>query len=119
MAVSSVTRATDAMDGSASPRKPNVAIESRSSTVRSFEVAWRSKASRASSRLMPWPSSADADQASSAALHLDADAHGSSVQGVLQQLLHHRCGPVHHLAGGDLVGNLIGKDADLAHKQSG
>ena len=32
-------------------------MESRSSAVRSFEVAWRSKASSASSRLMPWPSS--------------------------------------------------------------
>ena len=39
VAVSSETRATDAIDGSASPRKPSVAIESRSATVRSFEVA--------------------------------------------------------------------------------
>ena len=61
----------------------------------------------------------DADHAPSAALDFDADAHGPSVKSVLQQLLHHRSGPVHHLAGGDLVGNLIGKDADLAHKQSG
>ena len=58
VAVSRVTRATEAMEGRASPRKPRVAMVSRSSAVRSLEVAWRSKASRASSRLMPWPSSA-------------------------------------------------------------
>jgi len=36
---------------------PSVAIESRSSAVRSFEVAWRSKASSESSWFMPEPSS--------------------------------------------------------------
>jgi hypothetical protein len=51
----SSTRDTEAMEGRASPRKPRVAMESRSSAVRSLEVAWRSKASRASSRFMPWP----------------------------------------------------------------
>ena len=45
------------MEGRASPRKPRVAMVSRSSAVRSFEVAWRSKASSASSRTMPQPSS--------------------------------------------------------------
>ena len=107
------------MEGSASPRKPRVAMESKSSAVRSLEVAWRSKASRASSRFMPWPSSADANEPSSARLDLDANAGGSGVQRVLQQFLHHRGGPVHHLAGGDLVGNLVGKNADAAHKGLG
>ena len=58
----------------------------------------------------------DADQPPSAGLDLDADAVGARVQGVLQQFLHHGCRPVHHLACGDLVGNLVGKDADAAHK---
>ena len=56
--VSSSSRDTDAMEGSASPRNPSVAIESRSFTSASLLVAWRSKASSASSRSMPQPSSA-------------------------------------------------------------
>ncbi len=55
--VSSSSRETDAMEGSASPRNPRVEMESRSLTSRSLLVAWRSKASRASSRIMPQPSS--------------------------------------------------------------
>ena len=58
----------------------------------------------------------DADQLAPARLHLDADAAGSGIQRVLQQLLDHRSGPVHHLAGGDLVGDLVRKNADAAHK---
>src|SRR6185437_4956774 len=58
VAVSRLTRATEAMEGRASPRKPSVEIASRSSAVRSLEVAWRSKASKASSRVIPQPSSA-------------------------------------------------------------
>jgi hypothetical protein len=61
----------------------------------------------------------DADQLSPAALNLHANARRSGIESVLKQLLDHRRGPIHHLAGGNLVGNLIGKDADLAHKNSG
>jgi hypothetical protein len=61
----------------------------------------------------------DADQLSPAALNLHANARRSGVESVLKQLLDHGRGPIHHFAGGDLVGNLIGKDADLAHKNSG
>ena len=46
------------MLGRASPRKPRVRIEKRSASVSSLLVAWRSIASRASSRPMPQPSSA-------------------------------------------------------------
>src|SRR5579859_6636844 len=55
--VTSSSREIDAIDGSASPRKPSVAIDSRSSLERIFEVACSSKASSASSRTMPQPSS--------------------------------------------------------------
>src|SRR5579863_5378272 len=55
--VCSSRRETAAIEGSASPRKPSVAIESRSSAVRSFDVAWRSNASSASSCIIPLPSS--------------------------------------------------------------
>ena len=53
--VSSRRRETDAIDGSASPRNPSVATLSRSSVFLIFDVAWRSKASMASSRTMPQP----------------------------------------------------------------
>ncbi len=61
----------------------------------------------------------DADQPPPARLNLDANALRASVQSVLQQLLDHRSGPIHHLAGSDLVGNLVGKNADAAHKVLG
>src|ERR1700676_4032510 len=50
-------RETAAIEGSASPRNPSVAIESKSSAVRSFDVACRSNASSASSCIIPVPSS--------------------------------------------------------------
>ena len=58
----------------------------------------------------------DADQLAAACLDLHAYAGGASVQGVLEQLLHHRSGTLDHLARGDLVGNLVGKDANTAHR---
>src|SRR2546427_12161620 len=51
------TRATAAMLGSASPRKPSVATVGRSSARASLLVAWRAKATCASSAVMPSPSS--------------------------------------------------------------
>ncbi len=56
-AVSRVSRDTDAMDGSASPRNPKVRTPRRSSSVAILLVACRSSARSASSRPIPWPSS--------------------------------------------------------------
>ena len=53
--VSSRSRDTDAIAGSASPRNPSVATLSRSSAFLIFEVACRSNANMASSRPMPHP----------------------------------------------------------------
>ncbi len=50
-----MTCATEAMEASASPRKPRVAMCSRSSALRSLLVAWRSKASTASAAGIPAP----------------------------------------------------------------
>ena len=61
----------------------------------------------------------DADQLAAAGFDFDANAHGAGVEGVLKQLFDHGRGPIDHFAGGDLVGDLIGKNADLAHKSSG
>src|SRR5690242_6313482 len=55
--VSRTRRETAVIEGNASPRKPRVEIEMRSSALRSFDVAWRSKQSRASSWFIPQPSS--------------------------------------------------------------
>ncbi len=55
--VISLTLATDAMLGSASPRKPRVVMENRSSARDILLVACRAKARDASSRLIPHPSS--------------------------------------------------------------
>ncbi len=57
----------------------------------------------------------DADQALPAALDGDFHAIRARIQGVLKQLLHHRRGPLHHLAGGDFVGNGFGEDANDGH----
>ena len=57
----------------------------------------------------------NADQLAPASLDLNANARCFGIQRVLQQLFHHRRGPLHHLARGDLVGNLVGKDADATH----
>jgi len=53
--VVSVKRDTEAIDGSASPRKPRVPTRVRSSKLRIFEVAWRSMAKSASSSDIPQP----------------------------------------------------------------
>jgi hypothetical protein len=53
----SAKRLTEAIDGSASPRKPSVATDSRSSSEAILLVAWRDTASGSSSGAMPPPSS--------------------------------------------------------------
>ena len=57
----------------------------------------------------------DADQASAAGLNLDADAGGAGIERVLQQLLDDGGGAVDDLAGGDLVGDLVGENVNAAH----
>ena len=109
-------RETLAMEGRASPRKPRVAMESRSSEVRSLEVAWRSKASRASSLDHAVAVVGDADELAAAGFDLDADAGGAGVEGVFEQLFDDGGGALDDFAGGDLVGYLVGEDADTAHR---
>jgi len=55
---------------------------------------------------------ADSNQALPAILDVDADRAGAGIECVLDQLLHHRRGPLDHLAGGDLVCDLGGQDRD-------
>ena len=44
---------------------------------------------------------------------------GACVKGVLKQLLDHGCRAIDDFTGGDLIGNLVRENADLAHKTSG
>ena len=104
------------MDGSASPRKPSVAMESRSFTSRSLLVAWRSKASMASSRSMPQPSSAMRISRRPPVSTSMRKSRGAGVERIFEQLLDDGGGPLDHLPGRDLVGDLVGKNADAAHK---
>ena len=103
------------MDGSASPRNPSVAIESRSFTSCSLLVAWRSKASRASSRSMPQPSSAIRIRRRAAGLDLHADIRRPGIERILQQFFNHGRRALDNFARGDFIGDIIGKNADAAH----
>ncbi len=60
----------------------------------------------------------NADQAPSAGFHFHANVGGAGIQGVFEKLFDHRSRPFHHFAGGDFVGDLVGKDADAAHLTS-
>jgi hypothetical protein len=57
----------------------------------------------------------DLDQLLAARFHLHPDARCARIQRILQQLLQHRRRTLHHLARGDLVGNMLGKYVDSPH----
>ena len=57
----------------------------------------------------------DADEPPPAAFDFHADLGRAGIQGVFEQLFHHRRGPLHHLARRDFIGYLIGKNANAAH----
>ncbi len=52
------------------------------------------------------------DQAASGVLHHEDDVRGARIHAVLQQFLHHAGRTLHHLARGDLVGHMVGQQAD-------
>src|ERR1051325_3379150 len=58
----------------------------------------------------------DLDEFLSARFDADLDPGSARVEGILKHFLHHRRRPLHHLAGGDLVGNSVGKNVDAAHE---
>ena len=57
----------------------------------------------------------DADELAAAGFDLDADAGGSGVEGVFEELFDDGGGALDDFAGGDLVGHEVGEDADAAH----
>ena len=110
-----VKRLTLAMLGRASPRKPMVAMAARSSARRILLVAWRSRQSSASSRLMPKPSSVTRTRLRPPAWISTVTRVACGIQRVLDQFLHHAGRPLNHFAGGDLIGHLLGQQADAVH----
>jgi hypothetical protein len=58
----------------------------------------------------------DRDQRPPAAGELDHHARGAGVEGVLDQLLDRRCGPLDDLAGGDPVDQALGQTTDRGHE---
>ena len=59
----------------------------------------------------------NADQPPPPGFHLHAQIRRPGIQRVFQQFLDHRRGPFHHFARGDLVGNLVGKNANAPHEE--
>lgn len=57
----------------------------------------------------------DADEAASAGFDFNADACGSGIEGVFEEFFHDRGGAVDDFASGDLIGDLVGENADAAH----
>jgi hypothetical protein len=55
------------------------------------------------------------DEGEPALLDVDGDRPRARVERVLDELLHHRRGPLHHLARGDLVHEPRGEDVDPRH----
>ncbi len=58
----------------------------------------------------------DPDVGHASPLDLHREGMGPGVDGVLHQLLHHRGGALHHLAGGDEVGHMAVQHLDMGHK---
>ena len=57
----------------------------------------------------------DADELAATGFNLDADAGGTGVEGILEELLDDGGGTLDDLAGSDLIGHEIGEDANAAH----
>src|SRR5580693_7780941 len=57
----------------------------------------------------------DLDQLFATSFDVDLDASRACVERVLEQLFYHRGRALHHFAGGDLVGDVLGEDVDAAH----
>ncbi len=57
----------------------------------------------------------DANQLPAAGFNIHPNAIRAGIERILEQLLHHRRRAVDDLAGGDLVGDLIGENTDAAH----
>ena len=90
-------------------------MASRSASVAILEVACRVSAQPSSSAVMPDAVVAHADELAAGIAEIHRDLGGLRIQRVLHQLLHHGRRALHHLAGGDLVHEVLGEQLDPAH----
>ena len=114
--VRSVKCDTEAMLGSASPRKPSVAIAARSSARCSLLVACRSIASRASSGSMPNPSSSTRTRRLPPYSMVTVTRRASASMAFSTSSLTIEAGRSIDLAGRDLVCEVRGQPVDAAHQ---
>ena len=61
----------------------------------------------------------DLDKSFATGLNLNFDSRRTGIQRIFQKFFNHRRRTLHHLASSNLVGNVLGKNVDLAHKFSG
>ena len=107
-----VTLATDAIDASASPRKPSVVMwreiigggELAGGVAAEGEFHFAGRNARSVV--------ADADERSSAVARLDGEIGRAGVDGVLDQFFHDRGGPLDDFTGGDLRHEVGGQNAN-------
>ena len=112
-------RETEAMLGSASPRKPSVADALE--VVDGGDLAGRVTRQR-ERQLIALDAAAvvaHAAQSRAALFDLDLDAARAGIEAVLDQLLEHGRRALDDLAGGDLMDELFGKDADRHRRGAG
>jgi hypothetical protein len=57
----------------------------------------------------------DLDELFASGFDLNLDPGGTGVHGIFQKFLDHGGGAFHHLTGGNLVGNGLGKNVDASH----
>jgi hypothetical protein len=67
--------------------------------------------------LMPLPLSVTDDEAAAAGADVDVDLGGSGVEGVFEELLEDGGGALDDFAGRDLVGDVLGQEADAVHAE--
>ena len=113
--VSSSSRETAAIVGSASPRKPSVEMESKSSADFSLLVAWRSKASRCVVVDHAVAVVDDADHPLAADFGFDANRLRTSVERVFEQLFHYRGRTFDNFARSDFICDSFRQYAYSAH----
>ena len=89
------------------------------SKMRGVKDATQHQASPPAANLPAPLTATDADELAATGFNFNAEAGGAGVEGVFKKLFDHRSGAVDHFAGSDLVGDLVGKNADAPHKSSG
>ena len=57
----------------------------------------------------------DADQTASARLNLHGNFFRVGIEGIFHQFLDDACGPLDNFAGGDLIRDVLGQQADAVH----